>query len=175
MSVEPVFKEIPNYPGYLAGSDGGIYSIKTWGFGNGRRSSGLRRLSTKRTNRDGYPVVQLSLGGRNKVRQVHTLVATAFHARPPDLQCRHLDGDRTNSQPDNLAWGTAKENAADRDAHGRTALGGGVRKTILTPETVREIRLERQHKSQDRVARKFGVSQSTISMIDRGLTWSHIQ
>ena len=36
---------------------------------------------------------------------------------------RHLDGNKTNPHADNLAWGTQKENAADRERHGKTSRG----------------------------------------------------
>lgn len=64
--------------------------------------------------------------GIDKVtRHVHELVALAFLGPPPSAEheVRHLDGDRTNNRPSNLVYGTAKENAADREAHGRTARG----------------------------------------------------
>lgn len=34
-----------------------------------------------------------------------------------NAETRHLDGDKVNNKPENLAWGTAKENALDRERH----------------------------------------------------------
>ncbi len=34
------------------------------------------------------------------------------------MECRHLDGDRSNNAPSNLRWGTRRENALDRKRHG---------------------------------------------------------
>ena len=34
------------------------------------------------------------------------------------MECRHLDGDRTNNNLDNLKWGTCGENTQDTIKHG---------------------------------------------------------
>ena len=70
----------------------------------------------------GYPSTRITIGGRRRRHRVHVIVAWWFHGKmpKPGMLIRHLDGDRLNSRPCNLAYGTAKENAADRDAHGRT-------------------------------------------------------
>ncbi|MCA1571986.1 MAG: HNH endonuclease [Chloroflexi bacterium] len=45
----------------------------------------------------------------------------------------------------------------------------------LTDENVREIRLLlAQGQSQARVAKRFGVAQTTVGKIQRGVTWSHV-
>jgi hypothetical protein len=41
----------------------------------------------------------------------------------PEHEVRHLDGNKDNPHADNLAWGTRKENADDRERHGRTSRG----------------------------------------------------
>jgi len=49
---------------------------------------------------------------RKKSYTVSRLVCGAFHGAPPfsGAVCMHLDEDRKNNCPDNLAWGTRKEN-----------------------------------------------------------------
>lgn len=44
--------------------------------------------------------------------KVHRLVCEAFHGGPPDPTSIviHLDEDATNNRPENLKWGTQKEN-----------------------------------------------------------------
>ena len=56
---------------------------------------------------------------------VHSLVAKKYlPPRPSEHhQIRHLDGNKTNNSVENLSWGTAKENADDRKAHGMTSCG----------------------------------------------------
>jgi hypothetical protein len=65
---------------------------------------------------DGHLQVGLGADGA-KVRKftVHSLVLLAFVGpRPFGAQGRHLDDDPANNRLDNLAWGTPKDNAADR-------------------------------------------------------------
>jgi hypothetical protein len=68
-----------------------------------------RALPIDRSHR--YPRVSL----RGRKQYVHALVAGAFHgARPAAQLARHLDDVPDNCSAENLAWGTAKQNAADR-------------------------------------------------------------
>lgn len=77
------------------------------------RSLGLRP--------DGYLCVTLSANGKTVTKLVHQIVCEAFNGLRPDgmPHTRHLDGDKTNNRPSNLAWGTAKENMADVVIHGQ--------------------------------------------------------
>jgi hypothetical protein len=54
------------------------------------------------------------------------------------MQCRHLDGNRSNNRLDNLAWGTPLENGADKARHG-TAKGERNGRAKLTAAKVRRI------------------------------------
>jgi hypothetical protein len=76
-------------------------------------------------NASGYPSVRLTIDGCRKRLAVHVLVARKhLPPRPsPQHEVRHLDGDKTHSAADNLAWGTQKDNADDRERHGRTSRG----------------------------------------------------
>lgn len=52
-------------------------------------------------------------------RVIHRLVLETFiGSRPDKMECRHLDGNPHNNRLDNLIWGSALENAADRFRHG---------------------------------------------------------
>lgn len=66
----------------------------------------------------GYLAVHMRLkdNGRPSLMSVHRLVAEAFLGPSPfpEAVVRHLDGERTNNRPQNLAWGTQRDNAADR-------------------------------------------------------------
>lgn len=49
----------------------------------------------------------------------HRLVALAFKGVPKEgLVVRHLNGKRGDNRPENLEWGTPKENSADMKIHG---------------------------------------------------------
>jgi hypothetical protein len=68
-----------------------------------------------------YLSVKLARAGITKTFYAHELVMMAFDGPRPetDERCeiRHLDGNKFNNNFSNLAYGTVKENAADRKLH----------------------------------------------------------
>ena len=67
----------------------------------------------------GYLVVGISHRGNVRAHTVHSLVATAFHGPKPDgLECRHLNGNKSDNSASNLRWGTRAENREDMIRHG---------------------------------------------------------
>ncbi|AIV65529.1 HNH endonuclease [Burkholderia pseudomallei] len=111
--------EIKHTPTYEVTHDGRVFSVDSNWRGYGRREM------TQMLNADGYPCVRIIVNGKRKRVTVHSLVArTHLGPQPaPGHEVRHLDGNKLNSHYKNLAWGTQKENAADRDRHGRTSRG----------------------------------------------------
>lgn len=110
---------IPGFPGYRVTDDGRVYSTSNW------RGLGERELKHQ-PNDDGYPSVRLyNSRGRRKRMAVHRLVASVYLPPQPSPthEIRHLNGDRQDPRASNLAWGTRADNAADREAHGRTSRG----------------------------------------------------
>lgn len=116
------WKAIPGWEGHYEVSDRGrVRSLDYWQPGG----NGARRLvpgaikSTWVTN--GYTYISLKRGGKRQSIGVHVLVLSAFHGERTDEApvTRHLDGDRSNNRPDNLAWGTYADNSWDTVRHGR--------------------------------------------------------
>lgn len=104
---------------YEVTTEGRVFSIDSnW------RGYGKREIA-QHLNSHGYPSVRMYVNGSRKRMLVHALVAKLYLSkRPSELhQIRHLDGNKTNNSVENLAWGTAKENADDRKVHGRTSSG----------------------------------------------------
>ena len=63
------------------------------------------------TGKNGYLLVTLCLGGKQKNKSVHRLVAEAFVPNPSGFPCvNHLDEDKMNNRADNLEWCTVKYN-----------------------------------------------------------------
>lgn len=106
-------------PGYEVTRDGRVFSVDSNWRGHGRREM------QQTLNACGYPSVRLLINGKRKRVAVHLLVAANHLPGQPSEahQVRHLDGNKLNPHADNLAWGTAKENAEDRERHGRTSRG----------------------------------------------------
>jgi hypothetical protein len=108
-------KPIPSIPGAYANSlgqiklpeskakmpHGGIRHYKTnW-------VKGTKRKSQKSAKHEYYGTLY-----RGKNYKVHRLICEAFHGPPPfdGAIVLHLDEDATNNRPENLKWGTMKEN-----------------------------------------------------------------
>jgi hypothetical protein len=109
MPAQEQWREIPSAPDYEASSLGRIRSYK----------SGRPVILKGWLSGTGYHYVTIRDGvGRH--RATHSLVCEAFHGpKPfPKAEVRHLDGTRTNNDPENLCWGTASENRYDSVRHG---------------------------------------------------------
>jgi len=127
-------------------------------------------------DREGYLAIRLCVNGRRPTFKVHHLVLLAFVGpRPEGMECRHLDGNKTNNRPENLCWGTSTENAADSFRHGTSPLGERNGRAKLTEANVIEIRkLLAQGMPQQAIASRFGVSRRTIGRIKSGTRWTHV-
>jgi hypothetical protein len=162
------YRPIPGIPKYLAGSDGHIYSTKG-------QPTPIRLAG--HYDKDGYHHVSIRLRCRSNPKRfgVHRLVSLAFHGPPTPGKriCRHLDGSRTNNEPDNLAWGTIADNCSDTRQHCSLA-GTNNPNSFLSPKTVTTIRTDYSTKrvSQDALAAMYGTSQSHVSRIIHGDHWS---
>lgn len=98
------WKDIPGHKGYQASSLARIRSVPRT-LADGRKAGGT--VLAQQDDKDGYPTVKLS---RKRVR-VSVIVQLAF-AGPPEV--RHLDSDRQNCKPENLAYGSKVENEQDK-------------------------------------------------------------
>lgn len=163
------WRTLTRFPNYEVSSDGRVR----------RKTSGVnthagRELKQTWSGARGYLVVHPS-GASSQ--QVHTLVLETFIGpRPDGSQARHLDGDKSNNALGNLKWGTALENGADRDRHGRTAKGerGGL--AVLTETDVREIRARHRKRrvTWQMLADEFGATTHCIAAILARKTWKHL-
>lgn len=162
---------IPGITGYMAGSDGHIWSFTNW------RGRGISKLAES-ISRDGYPVVCTRVSGRGLRRQVHRLICTAFHGAKKNRQhqVRHLNGIKTDNRPCNLAWGTAKENAEDRDRHETTARGesNGFSK-LTSADVLAARRFHEKGMPMSIMASFLGVSTDGLSLAVHKKSWRHVQ
>jgi len=107
-----IWLPVVGFEGFYDVSDLGL----VWTYRRKGTKGGL--LKTLLDNRN-YQQINVCRDGVKIHTHVHVLVATAFHGPcPAGMECRHLDGNRSNNVASNLAWGTASENNLDRVRHG---------------------------------------------------------
>ena len=171
-----VLKPIPGVSNkYAAGSDGRIYC-----YSNSRRAARLPkpfRLADGPIGAD-YPTVTLIIDGRRIPKTVHSMVCAAFHGPKPSPthEVRHLNGDRLDSRPTELAWGTQAQNEADKRRHGRVAEGSRHGIAKLNEEAVRILRVAIPRGLWNPVDASvvFGVHPSVIRAAVAGKSWKHV-
>lgn len=103
----------------------------------------MRRILKPGIDKDGYKKVVLRKEGARLYRRVCVLVATAWHGkRQIGMVVRHLDGTKANGDmPENLKWGTPKENSEDSRHHGTWVHEESVNTAKLSAANVAKILL----------------------------------
>lgn len=163
------YAAIPGWPGYAAGKDGSIWST--------RNSGKWRQSKAKPTPASSnYILISLQRTGRKETIFAHRLVLLAF-VGPGNKgdHTRHLNGIRHDNRLENLAWGTPKENAEDRYAHGTHGIGSNHNQAKYTEEQVCEIRrLRAEGVPPKEIAAMYGATRENICEVSRGASWSHL-
>jgi hypothetical protein len=134
------------------------------------------QIIRQRRTKTGYMYCSLSdqMNGRLISVRVHKVILLAFGFEPKEgEQVRHLNGNPADNRINNLRWGTALENAKDRDEHGTTMRGQRHNRTHLTQAQVDEIRRLAAPRKNSELARRFGVSGASIGNIINGKTWKN--
>ena len=169
---KPRLKPIPGFACYYADDFGTIWSAHPSRWGHVK----WRPMRTH-TGRDGYLDAHVTrTDGAKKNKPVHVLVGLAFLGeRPRGFVVRHLDGNKLNNLPANLAYGTSKQNMADARLHGTLARGERAYKAKLTEVQAIHV-LARLSAGEPRkvIARELGVGVSTLDALRSGRTWSHL-
>lgn len=159
------WRPIDGFPDYEVSDLGRIRSHKR----------GDLRILKLGKDKDGYVQVVLSTGSTRCTKRVHQLVLLAFAGpRPPGAETRHLNGDKADNRPLNLAWGSSAENGEDKCSHGsgRGARNGRAR---FTDVEVLQIRADLEKgEPAAHIARRLNVPTGTIEDIGRGRTWTHL-
>jgi hypothetical protein len=173
------WRQIPGYEGRFEVSSKGRYKsvsrffTKKNGLGHTVRGRILIPWINPQT---GYPRYTLSKCGKTVSREGHYWVMLAFIGPlPAGLQCRHLNGIKTDNRLENLAYGTPLENQRDRFLHGTNMCGEKSPASKLKECEVREIlSMLESGERQDFIAEKFRVTQSLVSRIKRKIAWAHL-
>jgi hypothetical protein len=114
----------PVYTSYEVSSDGQVRSIDRMVLVSGPRSGWKffpGRVLKLSMHPNGYLGGSLSVQGKRLNFEVHRMMCETYHGVAPfdDAQVRHLNGVKTDNRPENLSWGTRKENAQDTLLHGQ--------------------------------------------------------
>lgn len=145
---------------YAVGDDGHVYDVSG--------DSPVRRQI--RLSHNGYEEITLRYNGSSRAYRINRLVAEAFLGPPNEGEvCRHLDSNRRNNRPENLDWGTPKQNSADAVAAG-SFHGERGSQAKLCSDDVSAIRQSTE--TQSALADRYGVTQPTISRIRSGKRWA---
>lgn len=130
-----------------------------------------------RLDTSGYPTVSVGMHGyKGRERyvcrfRVSRLVAfQKFSARALDegVHTRHLNGDKLDSRPTNIAIGTASDNAMDRspEVRSRAAQHASSVTRRFTDSQVQSIRHDRDEgMTYAQLKQKYGASKSTLSYL----------
>lgn len=123
----------------------------------------------------GYRAISAAVGDGKYVRvYIHRGVCELFNGSPADgMECRHLNGDMHDNRAENLQWGTAAENNADKMLHGTVTKGernGGAKLTVPDVLAMRNLR-KHSGESYRRIAEMFGISTMTAYRAIVGDTW----
>lgn len=121
-----------------------------------------------------YRLVGFSVKRKKLTKNVHVLVAETFLGPRPTKKhhCCHIDGNPLNNSLENLKWATQVENESHKYLHGTRLLGESLHNSKFTESEIRAIR--KSGLSGAELARKYKVTQSSISGIKLRKTWKHI-
>lgn len=160
---------------YAVSRDGRVFS---------RRRSNLNPLGRwirlkPSLNAHGYESVCLCVGGTRPRRSVHTLVLLAFVGPcPPGHETRHLNNVRTDNRwPENICWGTPKENEADKVAHGTDNTGERNGRSRMTDSLVYILRWMVKYKlyTAAEMGRMGILLPDAIRKAVSGRCWKHVE
>ena len=166
------WRPVREVPGYCIDPNGNIYSV-FWEW----RGNKINKL-TPAIDQYGYLKVRLTdMDGSRKKHSVHKLVCIAFHGLKSEgrEQVRHLNGDKTDNRPENLRWGSAKENGEDKVALGEAAKGSSNGSSKLKDYEVSVIKeMALRGMSGRNIERYFDIDHTVVSRITAGKSWGHI-
>jgi NUMOD4 motif/HNH endonuclease len=162
--VKEIWKPVPDYDGRYEVSNCGRI-----------RNSGGRILSPALWS-NGYFRIPLWKNGESRLFYVHWIVATVFIG-PSDLTVNHKDGVKRNNVVTNLEWLTNRENMLHAYRSGLIEKKGEAHHMVkLDNDKVAEIRRLYVNGvyGLKRLAKQFGVHETTIHNVVHRKTWGHI-
>lgn len=158
--MREVWKSIPGFETYEVSNLGRVRHLLN------------KRVRKLYTNDLGYKSVTLSVKGKLTTKSVHVLVALAFIQNPTNLpEVNHKDGVSGNNISSNLEWMTHLDNVRHACENGLRCPSEKHHSAKLTWAKVREIRSHYKPGNGPALAKEFGVSKNSISLIIRRRVW----
>lgn len=162
--IGEVWRIVPSLPAIMASSEGRIMVLpyeEAMPYGGTRQYGGQPHFGV--WNKTDCRFITTYKGKTYKIAQ---LVCEAFNGPKPfaTAVCMHMDENAANNRPDNLKWGTQKQNL-NAPGYIKTI---SQRSRKISPRQAVAIR--KQYKdgtTQSALASKFGVSHQTISDVIR--------
>lgn len=170
------WKDIPMFKNFQASNLGNIrISDRLIPRGN-HLMNRKGRLLKQTKNEKGYPEVRIiEIGKKPLVQVVHKLVMLTFVGpRPNNYQINHKNGIKTDNRLQNLEWISASDNMKHAYSLNLACKRGENNgRAKLTEADILLIREECKVRGrQKQLAKRFGVTQTTISYIKLGKSWS---
>lgn len=156
MKASETFRFIEDFPDYLIGDSGTVYST-------------IKRRPLTPHDRSGYDQVQIVTPSGVKEMLIHRLVAKAFIPKPDGKDyIDHIDGNRKNNNVENLRWCTHQENdsfplAIERKRNACIQANG---KAVIQYDLDGNFIAE--YRGQNEAGRITGVSGANISQACKG-------
>ena len=124
-------------------------------------------------NKFGYGIILIE----GKPKLAHRVAFWLTNGRWPEHCCCHRCDNRACCNPAHLFEGTHAENMGDMAAKGRHVAHRGQTNcnAKMTDDIVREIRRLNGTMSQQKLADKLGIHQTTVSKVVLGKSWSHVK
>lgn len=165
-------RPIPDWPGYRISNRGALESCRT----NGGKTGTKWRRRRPHHDKDGYWCLKLHGSKGEMYTGIHVLVLLVFGSEKPSEYhlALHKNGNRRDNRINNLYWGTAQDNADDRERHGNTAryeLNGNAKTNWDTVGKIRRLRASTGI-SYGKIAKRFGMSKRQIMRICKLESWN---
>lgn len=171
------WRPIPGYEGfYSASNHGRVKSLARYvKHSRGGKLLVKGRILATQSDRNGYLSVTLWKDGKSKRHLINRLVLTVFVGPPADprLHAMHRDSNNINNNLQNLHWGTAKENYADKVKQGTDQKGERHGMSKLTTADVLAIRASSE--TGPVLGARYGIHRTNVYYIKARKTWAHVQ
>lgn len=160
------WRNIEGYDDYQVSNFGRVKSFK----------QGKNFILKPRIGHDGYLLIGIYQQGKQVWRKIHRVVAENFILNLDNKpQINHIDGCRLNNYVSNLEWCTASENTRHAYELGlaKSVQGEENYQASATNEIATYIRDNPERLSQSALAKKFGMTKSSVSLIQIGKTYKN--